>query len=442
MLFNSVVFLSFFLPSFIISKVAINFFKLSLFIAIFVIIFFSIIFYAYWEKYQVIFLLFSIIFNFSLSKLILINYKNKKIYFIAGVAINILFLFYFKYTNFLFDNISALTSINLPSLNIILPLAISFYTFQQISYLYDIYNRKFIKVSFLNYFLYVSFFPQLIAGPIVNFSEFNYQVKKIKRFNFKFFQLGFFLFTFGLLKKLLIADYFGIHVDDFYNNINDEIQKVNAHIIFFYYTFQIYFDFSAYSDMAIGIALMCNIRLPINFFSPLRCTNISDFWKTWHITLSRFIEKFLFNPSMSFFIKKFKNTPFIYSNGIFLFPLLYAFGLSGLWHGSNWNFIIWGLLHAFYLFIYIYIKDFKFVIPKIFKQFFLLIIVSFAFIFFRSPDLHTSFKFIIMLFNSFTFYENTIFHLITFFFISLFCFYSKNLYEIIKYRNPQEVFEK
>jgi D-alanyl-lipoteichoic acid acyltransferase DltB (MBOAT superfamily) len=192
--------------------------------------------------------------------------------------------------------------------------------------------------------------------------------------------------------------------------------------------------------MAIGLALLFNIRFPINFNSPLKSENINEFWKNWHITLSRFIKSTLFVPLTNFFRNKLKKYKFCSSNFIFFFPLLISFGLSGLWHGANWTFVIWGLLNAFYIFCYQYLKNLKIKFPSIVKKIFVLIIVSFAFIFFRSPDFLFAVDFIKKIFVNFNLLENQFVHLIIITITCIFLFYSKNVYQIFKYKNPKNIF--
>lgn len=441
MLFNSLNFLIFFFPLIFLIRLFMPFIKKNIYILL--VIFVSLVFYSIWEFYQIFFLVFSIFSNYYFSSLILKSgNKLKKTIFIFAILLNIFFLGYFKYTNFFIDNLNGLFNLNINTLNIILPLAISFYTFQQISFLIDIYKGNLTKVKFLNYFLYVSFFPQLIAGPIVHYSEFNHQVYKINKLSFKFINLGLFIFALGLFKKIFIADFFAIHVDYYYDNYtNQSLIDIHPLIISFFYTFQIYFDFSAYSDMAIGLALMFNIRLPINFNSPLKSTNISDFWKRWHITLSRFIESVIFNPIINSLRLKIRKKNYSYSKLIFIYPLFISFLLSGLWHGANWTFVIWGCLHAVYIILHQFTKSLNFInIPKLIKQFFILYIVSFAFIFFRSDNLTDSINIIGNIFDDFDLLLSNYLYILILILTSLFCFYMKNIYEILNYKNPKKIY--
>jgi alginate O-acetyltransferase complex protein AlgI len=442
MVFNSLNFLIFFLPALLLVKLIFSYFKKPNQSLIFALIVLSIIFYLFSGLNELFILLFSIVINYYLAILI-INFNHKKILFIISILSNLSFLAYFKYLNFFIENINALFGFNINTLKFILPLGISFYTFEQISFLLSIYKKKITKINFLHYVFFVIFFPRLICGPICYYSEISHQLKKISIINLRIISLGLFIFFLGLIKKIFIADFFGLHVDSFYESsldIKDNNASAHPLVIFFYFTFQIYFDFSAYSDMAIGLALLFNIRFPINFNSPLKSENIIEFWKNWHITLSRFIKSTLFIPLTNLFRNKFKIYKFSNSNFIFFFPLLISFGLSGLWHGANWTFIIWGLLNAFYIFCYQYIKNLQIYLPSLVKKFFVLTIVSFAFIFFRSPDLLFAVDFIKKIFINFTLLKNQLIHLTIIFTTCFFLFYSNNIYQITKYKNPKNIF--
>jgi alginate O-acetyltransferase complex protein AlgI len=442
MLFNSVNFLIFFLPALFIIKFTFSYIKKFNSILIFAIIILSIIFYLVTGINQLFFLLLSIVYNYYLATLI-INFNYKKILFVISIVSNLLFLAYFKYFNFFIENINALFGYNINILKIILPLGISFYTFEQISFLISIYKNQIKKINFLHYVFFIIFFPRLIAGPICYYSEISHQLRKISIMNYRVISLGLFIFSVGLIKKVFIGDFFGLHVDNFYEKSVDssyDNERLHPLIIFFYFTFQIYFDFSAYSDMAIGLALLFNIRFPINFNSPLKSENINEFWKNWHITLSRFIKSTLFVPLTNLFKKKLKKYKFQNLNFIFFFTLLISFGLSGLWHGANWTFVIWGLLNAFYIFCYQYIKNLQIYIPSLVKKIFILVIVSFAFIFFRSPDFLFAVDFVKKLFIELNLLQNQFIHFIIIILTCFFLFYSKNIYQIIKYKNPKNIY--
>ncbi len=303
----------------------------------------SLFFYAYWDWHFLWVILLSIFGNYYFGYLIFKNNSflaNKKSLLFFGILLNIILLGYFKYTNFFIDNINFILNTSYSSLSIILPLGISFFTFQQIAYLVDTYQKKVTDHNFSHYLLFVSFFPQLIAGPIVHHKETLTQFANGRGGSISrtMFTQGLSIFVIGLLKKVLIADniaaMYSTPVFEASNSM--PIPFIESWCGILAYSFQIYFDFSAYSDMAIGLGLMFGVRLPINFYSPYKATNIIDFWKRWHITLSRFLRDYLYIPLGGNKLGKFRTH----------FNIMLVMLLGGLWHGSNWNFVIWGGLHG------------------------------------------------------------------------------------------------
>jgi len=303
----------------------------------------SLFFYGWWNPVYVVLILFSIIFNYALGLSLASGEKKQRVLLSFGIIVNLSLLAYFKYTVFILDNVYGLLDMNFDLPDIVLPLAISFFTFQQIAYLVDAYQNKTKEYNFLQYSLFVTFFPQLIAGPIVHHREMMTQFAKNSTycFNAKMLELGLAIFTLGLFKKVVIADGIAAYSTPVFNAATSGMA-----LTFFdswtgalAYTFQLYFDFSAYSDMAIGIGLMFGIRLPINFFSPYKAVNIIDFWKRWHMTLSRFLRDYLYIPLGG----NRKGSTRRYFN------LMVTMLLGGLWHGAGWTFIIWGGLHGIYL---------------------------------------------------------------------------------------------
>lgn len=267
--------------------------------------------------------------------------RNSRNIMITGVVLNLSVLFYFKYFDFFVENVNTLFGSGFPLKNILLPLGISFFTFQQISFLVDTYRGELDGVTFIDYALFVSFFPQLIAGPIVIHEEMIPQFNRIgkdsrsKEEKVEIFAKGVYVFVLGLAKKVLIADTFGIAVDLAYSNVN-AINGFESLITILFYSLQLYFDFSGYCDMAKGIAGMFGMRIANNFNSPYKAINIVDFWKRWHITLSRFFAKNIYIPLGG----NRKGEGRMYLN------YLIVFFLSGLWHGAGWNFILWGMMHG------------------------------------------------------------------------------------------------
>jgi len=312
-------------------------------------VFSSLFFYSWWNIVYLPIILSSMLFNYVVGTHL--NKQNgvensrfsKKTVLTFGIISNIALLGYFKYTDFMIDNFNLLTDANVPTLDLALPLAISFFTFQQISYLVDSYRQETKEYDFLNYALFVTFFPQLIAGPIVHHKEMMPQFAKTKNKikNYRNIAMGLFIFSIGLFKKVVIADTFAVWATAGFDTATT-LNLFEAWATSLSYTFQLYFDFSGYTDMAIGLALLFNIRLPINFNSPYKATNIQDFWRRWHITLSRFLKNYVYIPLGGNRKGEFRT----YNN------LLATFIIGGLWHGAGWTFVFWGFLHGIALVIH------------------------------------------------------------------------------------------
>jgi len=268
---------------------------------------------------------------------------NKKRLLVFGIISNLSLLGYFKYADFFIENINYVSDSNVPLIELALPLAISFFTFQQIAYLVDSYREETGEYDFLNYALFVTFFPQLIAGPIVHHKEMmpQFASKWNLAKNYKNIATGIFIFSIGLFKKVVIADTFAVWATNGFDNAVT-LNLIEAWATSLSYTFQLYFDFSGYTDMAIGIALLFNIKLPINFNSPYKAKDIQDFWRRWHITLSRFLRDYIYIPLGGNRKGNFRT----YTN------LMATFILGGLWHGAGWTFIFWGFLHGLALSIH------------------------------------------------------------------------------------------
>lgn len=344
MLFNSYVFILFFLPICIIGYFSFNHFKQYMLAQIFL-LGMSLWFYGYFNPQYLLIIIASIVFNYGFSTLFSrIKKANiKKFFLILAIFFNVGILFYFKYYDFFIQNMNAVFKTQFTLQNILLPLGISFFTFQQISFVVDAYRGEVIKYNFVQYASFVTYFPQLIAGPIVTWDELIPQFKDEtkKKFNWDNFAKGIYIFILGLSKKVLLADVFGNAVNWGFANI-DFLDTTNAIITMLAYTIQIYFDFSGYCDMAIGIGKMMNIDLPLNFNSPYKAMNIAEFWERWHMTLTRFFTKYIYIPlggSRRGALRTYLNVMLIYI-------------ISGFWHGANWTFILWGLLHGLFSVIY------------------------------------------------------------------------------------------
>lgn len=298
----------------------------------------SLWFYGYFNYSYLVLIIFSILFNYVVSRGMTkcSGSKIKKVYLTLGIVANVGLLFYFKYYDFFLENVNTVFGLSFSLKNILLPLGISFYTFQQLSYVIDSYNGK-TNYSILDYSLFVTFFPQLVAGPIVLHTELIPQLQDEKRYkvNYEKLSKGLMQFTLGLSKKMLIADNVGKMVDAGFANIGG-LTSIEAIVVMVSYLLQIYFDFSGYSDMAIGLGRMFNFDLPMNFNSPYKATSIIDFWNRWHMTLTRFLREYIYFPLGG----SRKGTLCTYRN------IMVVFLVSGLWHGANWTFILWGALHG------------------------------------------------------------------------------------------------
>ncbi len=310
-------------------------------------VFSSLFFYSWWNIAYLPIILSSMLFNYVIGS----NLNNgeghhrfsKKFLLTFGIIFNISLLGYFKYTDFFIENFNIAFNSNTELLHLALPLAISFFTFQQIAYLVDSYRKETKEYDFLNYALFVTFFPQLIAGPIVHHKEMMPQFAKTRNKvkNYKNITMGLFIFSIGLFKKVVIADTFAIWATTGFDTATT-LNLFEAWATSLSYTFQLYFDFSGYTDMAIGLALLFNIKLPINFNSPYKATDIQDFWRRWHMTLSRFLKDYIYIPLGGNRKGEFRT----YNN------LMATFIIGGIWHGAGWTFVFWGFLHGLALVIH------------------------------------------------------------------------------------------
>ncbi|MFQ5508398.1 MAG: MBOAT family O-acyltransferase [Leptospirillia bacterium] len=301
----------------------------------------SLFYYAWWNPSYLPIILLSILFNWGVSALIHGRAHDgtgmHRAALAFGIFGNLAFLGYFKYTDFLIANVNQALATTLPELNLLLPLGISFFTFQQIAFLVDSHQGVVQERKFLNYMLFVTFFPQLVSGPIVHHKEMMPQFASLRNkvVDYRNITRGLFLFTLGLAKKVLVADTFARWAIAGFGKA-DSLTLLEGWVTSLSYTFQLYFDFSAYMDMALGAALLFNIRLPFNFNSPYKSLSIQDFWRRWHITLSRFLRDYLYIPLGG--NRRSEARTWI--------NLLATFVLGGIWHGAGWTFIFWGFLHG------------------------------------------------------------------------------------------------
>lgn len=340
MLFNSIEFIFFFLPlTFLIYFLAAKFYSNE--VAIGSLVAASLFFYGWWNPSYLVLLVASMLINYQLGNLL--NKHKKKSLLILGISLNLALIIYYKYAGFFANNWNFITGSTVDFGEILLPLAISFFTFQQIAYLVDSYKGITSEYQFLHYALFVSFFPQLIAGPIVHHKQMLPQFSSTIRYqiNVNHIKVGLSIFALGLFKKTVLADGAAEYATPVFTmaDTGQQLDFFTAWGGALAYTFQLYFDFSGYSDMAIGLARLFGIVLPLNFYSPYKATSISEFWRRWHITLSTFLRDYIYIALGGNRAGKFKR----YLN-LFITMLL-----GGLWHGAGWNFVIWGALHGSYL---------------------------------------------------------------------------------------------
>lgn len=379
MLFNSYLFVLLFLPMTITGYFFMNSCKKYKMAELFLLTM-SLWFYGYFNPKYLPVIMTSIFFNYTVHKVFSWTEKQgvRKLFLTLAIIFNVGVLFYFKYYDFFLENINYLFKLDFTLNRLILPLGISFFTFQQLSFVIDAYRDEVPDYSFLEYALFVTFFPQLIAGPIVTHDELvpQFADKSNKVFSSENFSKGLYIFALGLAKKVLIADTFGNAANWGFTNYL-ELNTTNALLAMLAYTIQIYFDFSGYCDMAIGIGKMLNIDLPINFNSPYKALTITEFWDRWHMTLTRFFTRYVYIP-----LGGSRNGTWItYRN------TMIVFFVSGLWHGANWTFVLWGGIHGGFI---VLTKAFKQLFEKMhpaLNWFITFSFVNIAWVFFRSDSI-------------------------------------------------------
>ena len=350
----------------------------------------SLFFYGWFNIKYLPIIIVSILINFAIGKGIKKEDKYKKIYFIIGATFNVGLLCYFKYYDFFVENVNVLFKTNWTLKHLLLPLGISFFSFQQVSYLIDVYKGETKDYSLLNFSLFVTFFPQLIAGPIVLHSEImpQFDDKEKQRLNWDNIASGIFMFSIGFFKKLVIADSFAVWATNGFDS-TASLTFYQGWFVSLAYTMQIYFDFSGYSDMAVGIGKIFNIDLPANFLSPYKSTSISEFWRRWHITLGRALSTYVYKPLGG----NRKGRVKTYIN------LLLTFLVSGLWHGAAWTFVFWGLLHGIASVIDRLFRDNNWKINKYVSWFLTFMFVNCAWVFFRAATFERAFEILKAMFS-------------------------------------------
>jgi alginate O-acetyltransferase complex protein AlgI len=349
----------------------------------------SYLFYAYWDYRFLALIILSSSIDYYVGQKIFISQskKDEKKFLLISLFLNLGLLCFFKYFNFFIESANQAFGgfgINLTTLNIILPVGISFYTFQSMSYSIDIYRGKLKPTnSILDFFIFVSFFPQLVAGPIVRAIDFLPQLENDIKISYKNLSIGSQIFLYGIVKKVLIADNIGLFVDEIF--LGPALyDTITIWLSIVAYSFQIFCDFSGYSDMAIGIARMLGFRLPINFNMPYSSMSLTEFWNRWHISLSSWLKDYLYIPLGGNRKGKYRQN----------LNLIITMLLGGLWHGSSWNFVFWGLIHGLGLVIH---KTYKQIFisrnTKLYNLFSWLITyisVCLGWVFFRSQDFNES----------------------------------------------------
>lgn len=380
MLFNSYEYMIFFLPVTLLVYFVLNRKKLTV-AATAWLVFASLFFYSWWNIKYLALIIGSIIFNFAVGTALIRTGKtrqlglSRKTILLLGIGIDVALLGYFKYTDFFITNINLLTGWQINLQRIVLPLGISFFTFTQIAYLVDAYQSRVREYDFLRYSLFVTFFPHLLAGPIIHHKEMMPQFADLKNrvINYRNIAPGLYLFFIGLFKKIVIADALSPVVAVGFDKMHS-LSLIEAWISSLSYTFQLYFDFSAYTDMALGASLMFNIRLPFNFDSPYKSVNIAEFWRRWHMTLSRFLRDYIYIPlggNRAGDLNTYRN-------------LMITFLIGGIWHGAGWTFVFWGFMHGIATVIHRMWTKINMKMPRFLAWFLTFNFVNIAWVFFRA----------------------------------------------------------
>ena len=376
LLFNSYEFILGFLPVTICGYFSLN--KYSSIWGQYWLVLASLFFYGYWNPAYLGLIGFSICANFCFGKY-LIHKKHSKCSLWLGIVFNLILLGYYKYTDFFISNINQLFGLQYAMQNIVLPLGISFFTFTQIAYLVETYKGKVDNHHFASYVLFVTYFPHLLAGPIIHYENVMPQFldTRLKNINWENMSRGMFLFSLGLFKKVIIADGLAVWADAGYMAIDKmDLNMIAAWGTALAYTFQLYYDFSGYTDMAIGVSMMLNIKLPINFNSPYKAASIIEFWRRWHITLSLFLRDYLYIPLGG-------NRKGLFRKCI---NIVVTMLLGGLWHGANWTFVLWGGTHGVGIMCNHLFRALKLSVSKWIGIPLTFLFVNFAWVLFRASD--------------------------------------------------------
>ncbi len=388
MVFSSLTFLCIFLPAVFLLYTVIPNLKIRNALLIIA----SLMFYGYGEPVYVFLMIFSSFFNYLCALWVSRKPQKSKLALISAVVINLGILGVFKYTGFLVGSINDLLSLSIPVPTISLPIGISFFTFQALSYVIDVYTDKVaVQKNFFNILLYVSFFPQLIAGPIVKYHDINEQIDN-RHQDLDKIAMGMRRFICGLGKKVLIANTMGQVTDKIFAEDIATLSLPVAWLGAIAYIFQIYYDFSGYSDMAIGLGHMFGFEFKENFNYPYGAKNIQDFWRRWHISLSTWFKEYLYIPLGG--NRKGKTRTAVNK--------IIVFFATGLWHGANWTFVLWGLFHGLFLLLEEFVPLLK-KLPKFISHIYTMLVVTIGFVLFRADTISDAFAYISQMFTGFDF---------------------------------------
>lgn len=389
MLFSSIIFIFCFLPIVLLINYLLKVEYRNLFLLVA-----SLLFYAWGEPKFVLIIISSILINYIFGWVISFTQEKDrqllaKLLLIIGIVANVGLLFYYKYFDFFITSVNDMTGSDYLIRNIILPIGLSFFTFQGLSYVIDVYYKRVLpQKSIIKFALFESFFPQIIAGPIVRYVDVHDQIDN-RSVTADDFAYGIRRFIMGLAKKVIIANTLGQVADNIFSLPQDQNTMMIAWVGAICYTFQIYFDFSGYSDMAIGLARMFGFRFKENFDFPYVSRTITEFWRRWHISLSSWFRDYLYIPLGG------------NRRGNVYFNLLVVFIVTGLWHGAAWNFIIWGLWHGLFLILERVIKKsgVKWNVPQVLTWAYTMTIVIIGWVLFRSPDLSSAMTYLKVMFG-------------------------------------------
>jgi len=379
MLFNSYTYILLFLPAvlacyFILNSRRATIASKALLVAA------SLFFYSWWDIRNLPLIACSIAVNYmtGISLARRSDERARRMMLLFGLGFNLSLLGFFKYADFFISNINTVSGMGISLLKIALPLGISFFTLTQIAYLVDVYRGSAKEYNFLNYALFVTFFPHLLAGPILHHREMMPQFDRIRNkvLSHRNIASGISLFVMGLFKKVIIADTLAQWANSGFAAYQ-KLSMIEAWTASLSYTFQLYFDFSGYTDMALGSALLFNIRLPVNFNSPYRATDIQDFWRRWHITLSRFLRDYVYIPLGGNRLSEQRT----------LINLFLTFLIGGIWHGAGWTFVLWGFMHGIAMVIHRLWERLHITLPRFVAWFVTFNFVNIAWVFFRAKGL-------------------------------------------------------